>query len=227
MRLLSHLRQSQAVTPSSPADVMPHSLPNGEHSLEGPVGRRTLARRERVKDVAASLFACAGFHATGVAQIAAQSGIAVAQIYRDFASKEEIVIEIVIANYRRFIAAHDLKYHIDSKNIAEVRSWLLGVVNPNLISTERALLTEIVAESARNERIARVFEQMRHETKRNIVMALNVIAPEQTKDRKERIAEAILIISLGSIYRGLSTCSEKSLSLIIKSMLDHQIDCRI
>ncbi|WP_443018235.1 helix-turn-helix domain-containing protein [Sphingobium sp. TKS] len=37
------------------------------------------------------LFVKRGFHQTGMAQIASSSGIAVGQIYRDFANKEAII----------------------------------------------------------------------------------------------------------------------------------------
>ena len=43
---------------------------------------RAQQRRDKVVDVARRLFASQGFHATGMAQIAKESGVAVGQIYR-------------------------------------------------------------------------------------------------------------------------------------------------
>lgn len=55
-------------------------------------------RRRLVTDTARKLFMNHGFHATGMAQLAKESGIAVGQIYRDFASKEDIVAAICNAD---------------------------------------------------------------------------------------------------------------------------------
>ena len=55
---------------------------------------RAEQRRARIIAAARTLFAENGFHNTGIAQIAKQSGVLVGQIYRDFANKEEIVVAI-------------------------------------------------------------------------------------------------------------------------------------
>ena len=54
-------------------------------------------------DTARKLFIENGFHGTGVAQIAARSGIKVGQIYRDFSSKEDIIAAIVNSDCRSFL----------------------------------------------------------------------------------------------------------------------------
>ena len=51
-----------------------------------PHREKALLRREKIVSAARRLFIANGFHATGVAQIAKESGIAVGQIYRDFSS---------------------------------------------------------------------------------------------------------------------------------------------
>jgi AcrR family transcriptional regulator len=50
-------------------------------------GGKAAQRREKIIEAARKLFIDNGFHATGVAQIAKESGIAVGQLYRDFASR--------------------------------------------------------------------------------------------------------------------------------------------
>ena len=59
---------------------------------------RAALRRRRITDAARKLFVANGFHATGMAQLAKASGIAVGQIYRDFAAKEDIVAALVTAD---------------------------------------------------------------------------------------------------------------------------------
>src|SRR3546814_15189079 len=57
-------------------------------------GPRSAARRQHILDTTRDLFVKRGFHQTGMAQIASSSGIAVGQIYRDFANKEAIIAAI-------------------------------------------------------------------------------------------------------------------------------------
>src|SRR3546814_20363284 len=63
------------------------------HSTKAPrpLGERARARRDRLLQVARTLFIEQGFHQTGTAQIAAASGIAVGQMYRDFKNKDAII----------------------------------------------------------------------------------------------------------------------------------------
>src|SRR3546814_10817567 len=57
-------------------------------------GPRSAARRQHILATTRDLFVKRGFHQTGMAQIASSSGIAVGQIYRDFANKEAIIAAI-------------------------------------------------------------------------------------------------------------------------------------
>ena len=75
---------------------------------------RAEARREKLIEAARALFAENGFHATGMAEIARRSGIAVGQIYRDFAGKEDIVAEIVTRDCALFLSAATLKNAIEA-----------------------------------------------------------------------------------------------------------------
>jgi AcrR family transcriptional regulator len=70
---------------------------------------RADARRRHLVDTARKLFIENGFHATGMAQISEQSGIAVGQIYRDFACKEEIVAAIVSRDCAQLMDAKQLE----------------------------------------------------------------------------------------------------------------------
>ena len=73
-------------------------------------------------DVARTLFTEQGFHRTGVAQIAAASGIKVGQIYRDFADKEAIVAAIVESDLAAFLQRHGNPYQrIGADDLSEVQ----------------------------------------------------------------------------------------------------------
>ncbi|WP_164518929.1 TetR/AcrR family transcriptional regulator [Sphingomonas sp. ABOLG] len=69
-------------------------------------------------------FAATGFHGTGMAQIAQTSGIAVGQIYRDFANKEAIVAEIVARDLEDFLSERGLCAAGATGDPAVVRAWI-------------------------------------------------------------------------------------------------------
>ena len=71
-------------------------------SIDGRAGRAT-QRRAHILEISRRLFIENGFHGTGVAQIASASGIKVGQIYRDFASKEDIIAAIAARDLTRFL----------------------------------------------------------------------------------------------------------------------------
>ncbi|MGD9665613.1 MAG: TetR/AcrR family transcriptional regulator, partial [Novosphingobium sp.] len=56
---------------------------------------RAASRRLRIVETARRLVVTKGFHGTGVAQIAAESGVKIGQLFRVFACKEDIVAQIV------------------------------------------------------------------------------------------------------------------------------------
>ncbi|WP_229727017.1 TetR/AcrR family transcriptional regulator [Sphingomonas alpina] len=161
-------------------------------------------RRRKILDCARALFIDHGFHATGVAQISAMSGVAVGQIYRDFASKEDIVVSIVQDDCVSFMDAETLRDAIDHRDKPGVREWLRHFVNPQ---DERGdedgarLFAEIIAESARNERIASIFTTIHDDVRGKTLDALEVLS--EGKDEvpaREVVADLIATMSLGLMH---------------------------
>lgn len=78
-------------------------------SIEGKKPRRSAEEtRELVLEVAGRLFYWQGIHTTGVDRVAAESGVATAQIYRLFRSKDDLVAAYVARNdadYRAWVDA--------------------------------------------------------------------------------------------------------------------------
>ena len=79
-------------------------MSNAEFCCTAPK-KKAEQRRDRVIEAARKLFIDKGFHGTGIAQIAKDSGIAVGQLYRDFSAKEDIVAAIVNGDCCSFMAA--------------------------------------------------------------------------------------------------------------------------
>ena len=117
---------------------------------------KALARREKVEEAARHLFAEHGFHGTGIAQISKLSGVLVGQIYRDFENKEAIVAAIVERDMSEFLGDDDLCSASQQCDDAAVRQWIARFIACAEVKNLR-LVAEIMAESARNERVAAIF----------------------------------------------------------------------
>jgi AcrR family transcriptional regulator len=159
---------------------------------------RAAQRRARLIATARRLFIEHGFHATGIAQIARESGIAVGQIYRDFAGKDEIVAALVTSDCGAWVQAERLGEAIRADDRDAVRGWLHDLIEPEDDPEGNRLFAEIVAESARNERIAAIFATLQVRLRANILAALACLAPgEEVAGRRALLADMLQSFSLG------------------------------
>lgn len=164
-------------------------------------GGRAATRRRKVIDAARLLFSNNGFHATGIAQIAKESGIAVGQLYRDFASKEEIVAAISQTDCTEFMAGEPLKEAVRRGDRDSVRAWVRNFVDPGTRDNDGRMFAEILAESSRNDRIAAIFSAVQAEARANMLTALSLFAPSPAMcARRSTLADTILAMSLGLMH---------------------------
>lgn len=193
-----------------------------------PASRAEL-RRGRIIDTARTLFADNGFHNTGIAQIAKQSGVLVGQIYRDFASKEDIVAAIVARDLETVLADDVLCRAMGTGDAAAVRDWIRLFV-AGKADHDYALVAEIIAEASRNERVATIFRTCHDKLRTSIGTALAVLAPEPHKARRRAmLAEVILTISGGVFQRRLGHIEpvEPALIAALTDAIDREIDVLI
>ena len=164
---------------------------------------RAELRRQRITDAARKLFVVNGFHATGMAQLAKESGIAIGQIYRDFQSKEDIVAVLVETNCSRLMMFDQLESAIHRNRPEDVRAWLLDFLDPGDCRDDARLFAEIVAESGRNRRIAAIFRALHDRLREHILAALALLAPSPSlAARREEVTEALMTLSLGLFQYG-------------------------
>lgn len=157
---------------------------------------RAAERRQQILDTSRRLFIQNGFHGTGVAQIAMASGIKVGQIYRDFSSKEDIIAAIAFRDLSQFLDEATLQRAIDDGDMAAIRRWILAFVTYDEDIDGYRLMPEIMAESSRNPRIARLQEEISASVKSALAAALAAWAPGS--DREAARSElADLILTLG------------------------------
>ena len=155
-------------------------------------------RRRHLLDVARRLFIEGGFHGTGIAQIACASGIKVGQIYRDFASKEDIIAAIAMMDLARFLNEAGLARAIAARDIAAIHDWVLAFVSPYDRAEDYLLIPEIMAEAVRNPRIAQAHREMHDRIRETMMAALAAYAPGETREMvRADLASFLLTLSAG------------------------------
>jgi AcrR family transcriptional regulator len=173
-------------------------------TAELPGRDRAGTRRARIIETARVLFVDNGFHATGVAQIARLSGIAVGQIYRDFEAKEDIVAAIVEGDCYAFLERDELHQAIKARDEAAIWAWLRQFFRPSATRGGEQLFAEIVAESTRNPRIAAIFARKHEDVTGTMLDALAALVPgAHLAVRRESLAQLVLTLSRGLMQQRL------------------------
>lgn len=183
-------------------------------------------RRRKLIETARMLFVENGFHATGIAQIARESGIAVGQIYRDFSAKEEIVAALVEEDCGRFMDVGTLDAAIRDGDSEAVRAWLRHFADPDDDRDGDRLFAEIVAEASRNERIAAIFVGLQDGFRSNLLAALAILAPEEeAAARRATLADTIMTLSIGLLHHRLirPTLDVPALAASLRALIDREV----
>lgn len=114
-------------------------------------------RRQQILDAAAACFVRRGFHGAGMAEIARTFGMSAGHIYNYFASKEAIIEALVARDLETALAS------IESlRSTAEILHTMLAGVAEGVDSrvAHSSLELEIIAEAARNPRVAATVQAM-------------------------------------------------------------------
>lgn len=169
------------------------------------VPSRADARRNQLLKTADKLFSEHGFHGVGMAQLAAASGIKVGQIYRDFASKEDIIAAITEEGCAEFLDTERLERAVQHDDVAGVRDWVMHFIDVDQPIDDYRLMPEIMAESARNERIAAVMRSLHHRVRDTLVSALCSLAPGAHRTAEcEAVADVIMTLGMGLNHRRIA-----------------------
>ena len=163
-------------------------------------------RRERILAAARNLFTRHGFHGTGVAQIANDSGVKVGQLYRDFACKEDIVAALVEADVINFLEHRALSDAVAARDFAMVRRWIERFMedDPEL-EDDCALIAETISEATRNPRVAEIVRGIDKRVRDSILTALDFLAPGDSKaQRRRQLADFIMAVGHGVWLRKIS-----------------------
>ena len=139
------------------------------------------ARRDEILEAAAGCFVRRGFHQTGMQEICAAAGMSPGALYRYFDSKDAIIEAIAEAEQRENAAL--LAALAESRDPV---AGLQGVVEVVLLAygdpDEGRLAVEVLAEAARNPRVAEGFSRNLAEMKAGVVAALEAGQAEGVVD---------------------------------------------
>ena len=188
---------------------------------------RVAERRDRLVEAARALFAEHGFNGAGIAQIASRSGIKVGQIYRDFANKEEIVGAIVEADLNAFLDEPSLAAALQQGDAGAVRAWICDLVLRKAHPAKAPLLPEILAESARNERIAAIVSDTDARVRANLLSALAAFPPSPVcPERLATSADLIMTVMTGLCSRQLARLQNDAVRLTarVQQIIDAEIE---
>lgn len=187
--------------------------------------KRAQARRTHLLDIADRLFTERGFHGTGVAQIAAESGVKVGQIYRDFANKEDIIVALAERNVSEWLQEEVLAAAVAAGDVTAIRAWISRFQGEETNPGNDHLISEIVAEACRNDRIATVHRQIDDRVRANLRLALDALVSRKCDAAKlDLLIEFILTMGFGSVARKALRPQAPALALgdLVNKMID---DC--
>jgi AcrR family transcriptional regulator len=170
-----------------------------ENTLERPRAVKSAARRQHLLDTARNLFMERGFHQTGMAQIAAASGIAVGQIYRDFANKEAIISAICETEMTAWLDEERLNAAVAAGDRAAIRAWIERITFDEPEPEDRRLMCELLAEIARNTALARMNMKCDLRLRTSLGSALASLAPRSTIQARSTMMDFIITASWGMV----------------------------
>jgi AcrR family transcriptional regulator len=172
-----------------------------QSSKEKPLSRGE-ARRRHLLETARKLFVEKGFHQTGMAQIAEASGIKVGQIYRDFESKEAIIAAIAEADLTAWLEEDALRAAVEQGDAETIRAWIGRFDKSNKCFAECQMMTEVLAEASRNDRIAAIYRGNDCRVRTTLLAALAALSRRAADDpRLTLLAEFILAAGLSIAAR--------------------------
>lgn len=116
--------------------------------------------RERIIDAARKLFDSKGFHATTTADLASEGAVSMGQIYRHFASKDDIVLTIVEEDVRARVEAMHAIFDAVECGTQTLFGAIKAIASTSLETANSGLLFEILAEACRNPSVAERLEKL-------------------------------------------------------------------
>lgn len=194
----------------------------GKSSHTKPVkgqSERAVARRQSIMDAAARLFREKGFQAASTADLAERSGLSVAQIYRDFGSKDDLILAIAARAAELYCSAKEADLAVDSHDPDAARSWIVGLLDRSLDEDNYGLVPELLATATRLPAVADAMEQLDRDISDRLSRILNSINPNASPEAIQDAAFLISTITIGVSTRYRAHCGHERPRLIEQGRL--------
>ena len=162
---------------------------------------RAETRRAQIRAAAADCFRQHGFHGTSIAQISKAAGMSTGHIYHYFENKEAIIADIVARDLDRLLTlTAELRAAGDVKS-AMIERAVEGVED-NLDPGTAGLQLEIVAEAARNPRVADIVRAADRQCRASLAAT---IRPQRLAagHQDSEAALAGMVETLAAMFEGL------------------------
>ncbi len=182
------------------------------------------SRRQQILDAACERVRQSGFHGASMADIAKAAGLSVGQIYRYFENKEAIIAAIVaqdLAEMRDKFAEMESQPGTLSDAIDE---HLPEAVDKCFDPRRAALALEVVAEAARNPKVAAI---VRSADQQERALARTMMSrdrrPEWNEAEFNARCETIGLIFDGLLMRGVNNpdLDREALTAVLRSTVRH------
>lgn len=172
---------------------------------------RAEARRAQIRAAAEQCFRQHGFHGTSIAQISKAAGMSTGHIYHYFENKEAIIADIVARDLDRLLAlSAELRAAADLKT-AMIERAAEGV-GDNLDPDTAGLQLEIVAEAARNPRVAEIVRAADQQTRDSLMETLRSLRAAAGHHDDEAVLGG-MVEALAAMFEGLKIRSIRNPTL--------------
>lgn len=176
-------------------------MQTADHTQSTTEASRAAARRQQILTAAAQCFREHGFHGASIAQISKIAGMSAGHIYHYFENKEAIIAAIVAQDLETLLtmtAEFRAACNVRAALIARAAEGVADQLDP----TAAALKLEIVAEAARNPRVAQIVREADETCRRELMVTIRAIRSAAGHDDT---AEAIgdMVEVLACLFEGL------------------------
>lgn len=170
--------------------------------MSEPGPRRTDAelRRQQIVDAASTCARRSGFHGASMAEIAQVAGLSVGQIYRYFENKEAIIAAIVARDMAEMRDRYSQVQNGKQPLLEAILTKSSEALDEFYESERAALMLEVVAEAARNPRVAAILQAADAEERHLQQALVRQLGPPEW-DERERLARGEV---LSMLFEGMS-----------------------
>ena len=162
---------------------------------------RAAARRQQILIAAAQCFRDHGFHAASITKISIAAGMSPGHIYHYFENKEAIIAAIVAQDLESLLTLTAQLRAACNMRAALIERAAEGVAD-QLDPVSAALKLEIVAEAARNPRVAQIVREADAACRRELAITIRAIRRVAGHEDSTEAIDAMVEV-LACLFEGL------------------------